>query len=136
MGHMRAIYDSMTRKERKKPDLLDGTAAAAASPRGAGVELNEVGQFIKQFEGARDMMRAVGGMGMMGKMKHDEIPHERRPEQPGHARRSDAPNQEIRVHGKEGPEQERNADRAPLFSFILRKFHCPCRLRSRDACAI
>jgi signal recognition particle subunit SRP54 len=28
-----------------------------------------VGQFIKQFEGARDMMRAVGGMGMMGKMK-------------------------------------------------------------------
>ena len=37
--------------------------------RGAGVETNEVNQFIKQFEMSRDMMRAVGGMGMMGKLK-------------------------------------------------------------------
>jgi hypothetical protein len=33
------------------------------------VELNEVSQFMKQFEMSRDMMRAVGGMGMMGKLK-------------------------------------------------------------------
>ncbi len=31
--------------------------------------MNEVGQFIKQFEMSRDMMKAVSGMGMMGKMK-------------------------------------------------------------------
>jgi hypothetical protein len=31
--------------------------------------LNEVGQFMKQFEMSRDMMRAVGGQGMMGKLK-------------------------------------------------------------------
>ena len=31
--------------------------------------MNEVGQFIKQFESTRDMMKAVGGMGMMGRMK-------------------------------------------------------------------
>jgi len=31
--------------------------------------LNEVGQFMKQFDMMRDMMRAVGGMGMMGKMR-------------------------------------------------------------------
>jgi signal recognition particle GTPase len=37
--------------------------------RGAGVQLNEVGQFMKQFEMSRDMMRAVGGMGMLGKLK-------------------------------------------------------------------
>ncbi len=43
--------------------------AAGESPRGAGVEVNEVGQFMKQFEMSRDMMRAVGGMGMMGKLK-------------------------------------------------------------------
>jgi signal recognition particle subunit SRP54 len=68
MIHMRAIYDSMTQGERKKPDLLDSGRRRRVAT-GAGVPLNEVGQFIKQFEGARDMMRAVGGMGMMGKMR-------------------------------------------------------------------
>jgi signal recognition particle subunit SRP54 len=68
MGRMRAIYNSMSRKERLKPDLLDG-ARRRRIARGAGVELNEVGQFMKQFEMTRDTMRAVGGMGMMGKMK-------------------------------------------------------------------
>ncbi len=33
------------------------------------MELNEVSQFMKQFEMSRDMMRAVGGMGMMGRMR-------------------------------------------------------------------
>jgi len=68
LGHMRAIYDSMTRAERKNPDVLDGNRRRRIS-QGAGVGLNEVGQFIKQFEMSRDMMRAVGGMGMMGKLK-------------------------------------------------------------------
>ena len=68
MVRMRAIYDSMSRKERAKPDLLDGPRRRRVA-RGAGVELNEVGQFMKQFEMSRDMMRAVGGMGVMGKMK-------------------------------------------------------------------
>jgi signal recognition particle subunit SRP54 len=68
MGRMRAIYDSMSRDERKKPDMLDGGRRRRVA-RGAGVEVNEVGQFIKQFEMSRDMMRAVGGMGMMGKLK-------------------------------------------------------------------
>lgn len=68
MGRMQAIYNSMSRKERAKPDLLDGPRRRRVA-RGAGVELNEVGQFMKQFEMSRDMMRAVGGMGVMGKMK-------------------------------------------------------------------
>ncbi|MDP9175817.1 MAG: signal recognition particle protein [Planctomycetota bacterium] len=68
MGRMRAIYESMTRKERKNPDIIDGSRRRRIAT-GAGVALNDVGQFIKQFEGARDMMRAVGGMGMMGKMR-------------------------------------------------------------------
>jgi signal recognition particle subunit SRP54 len=68
MGRMRAIYESMTRQERKKPDLLDGSRRRRIAT-GAGVALNDVGQFIKQFEGARDMMRAVGGMGMVGKLR-------------------------------------------------------------------
>src|SRR5918998_727918 len=68
MARMRAIYNSMSKRERLKPDLLD-SARRRRIARGAGVELNEVGQFMKQFEMSRDMMRAVGGMGMMGKMK-------------------------------------------------------------------
>jgi signal recognition particle subunit SRP54 len=68
MGQMRAIYDSMTKEERKNTDLLDAGRRRRVA-RGAGVQLNEVGQFMKQFEMSRDMMRAVGGMGMMGKLK-------------------------------------------------------------------
>src|SRR5688500_11397175 len=68
MGRMRAIYDSMNRKERENTDLLDGNRRRRIA-RGAGVALNEVSQFIKQFEMSRDMMRAVGGMGMMGRLR-------------------------------------------------------------------
>src|SRR5688500_15218565 len=66
MGRMRAIYDSMNRKERENTDLLDGNRRRRIA-RGAG--LNEVSQVIKQFEMSRDMMRAVGGMGMMGRLR-------------------------------------------------------------------
>ena len=68
MKNMRAIYDSMTGQERKKPELLEHSRRRRISA-GAGVAVNDVGQFVKQFEGARDMMRAIGGQGMMGKMK-------------------------------------------------------------------
>jgi signal recognition particle subunit SRP54 len=68
MLHMRAIYDSMNKKEKKNPDLLDGGRRRRIA-RGAGVQLNDVSQFIKQFEMSRDMMKAVGGMGISGKMK-------------------------------------------------------------------
>ena len=62
MAHMRAIYESMTREERREPDLLERGRRRRISA-GADVAVQEVGQFIKQFESARDMMRAVGGRG-------------------------------------------------------------------------
>jgi signal recognition particle subunit SRP54 len=68
MNRMQAMYNSMTVAERKKPDLIDGNRRRRIA-RGAGVQVNDVGQFIKQFEMSRDMMRAVGGSGMAGKMK-------------------------------------------------------------------
>jgi signal recognition particle subunit SRP54 len=67
MNRMRAIYDSMNKKERKKPEILDGNRRRRIA-RGAGVQPNEIGQFIKQYEMSRDMMRALGGQGMMGKL--------------------------------------------------------------------
>ncbi len=68
MNRMRAMYDSMTRAERHNTDLLDGPRRRRIAA-GSGVATNEIGQFVKQFETARDMMRAVGGSGMAGKMK-------------------------------------------------------------------
>jgi signal recognition particle subunit SRP54 len=67
MNRMRAIYDSMNKQERKKPELLDGNRRRRIA-RGAGVQPSEIGQFIKQYEMSRDMMRAIGGQGMMGKL--------------------------------------------------------------------
>lgn len=67
MDRMQAMYNSMTTKERANTDLIDSPRRRRIA-RGAGVDVNEVGQFIKQFTMARDMMRAVGGMGMAGKM--------------------------------------------------------------------
>jgi signal recognition particle GTPase len=49
--------------------VVPGVEDVQRISRGAGVELTEVSQFLKQFETTRDMMRAVGGMGMMGKIK-------------------------------------------------------------------
>ena len=68
LTRMRAIYDSMNRRERHNPDLLDGPRRRRVAT-GAGVQPQEVSAFIKQLTTARDMMRAVGGMGLMGKMK-------------------------------------------------------------------
>jgi signal recognition particle subunit SRP54 len=68
MGHMHAIYNSMNKKERKKPDILDGPRRRRIA-HGAGVDVNEVSQFMKQFDMMRGMMRAVGGMGVMGRLK-------------------------------------------------------------------
>ncbi len=68
MDRMQAIYRSMTPGERKDTDKLDAGRRRRVA-RGAGVELNEIGQFIKQYEGTRDMMKAMGGMGIGGKMK-------------------------------------------------------------------
>jgi signal recognition particle subunit SRP54 len=62
------MYDSMTREERKNPDLLDGGRRRRVS-RGSGLELNEVSQFLKQYDMAKNMMKAVGGMGLGGKMQ-------------------------------------------------------------------
>ncbi len=67
MGRMKAIYNSMTAAERKDTNLLD-SARRRRIARGAGVELNEVGHFMKQFEMSRDMMKAIGGMGVGGKV--------------------------------------------------------------------
>ena len=60
MIRMRAIYDSMNRQERAMPDLLNGSRRRRIAD-GAGVRVQEVIHFIRQFEMTRDMMRRLQG---------------------------------------------------------------------------
>ena len=68
MGRMQAMYDSMNRAERKKPDLVDAPRRRRIAS-GSGLSTQEISQFLKQFEMSRNMMRAVGGMNMMSRMR-------------------------------------------------------------------
>jgi signal recognition particle subunit SRP54 len=68
LNRMRAMYDSMTPGERKKPEIIEHSRRRRIAG-GAGVDVGEINQFIKQFEQSRDMMRAVGSMGVMGRFK-------------------------------------------------------------------
>jgi signal recognition particle subunit SRP54 len=67
VNKMQAIYNSMSKKERLKPDLVEH-ARRRRIAQGAGVQPHEVAQLIKQFDAARDMMRAMSSTGMMAKM--------------------------------------------------------------------
>jgi len=68
LARMVAIYNSMTPAERAEVDIIDGSRRRRIA-RGAGVDLNEVSQFIKQYEMTRELMKAVGGMGFFGRMQ-------------------------------------------------------------------
>src|SRR3954468_6725681 len=63
LQRMRAMYDSMTLAERKKPELIEHGRRRRIA-RGAGVDTAEISKFIKDFQQSRDMMRAVGSMGV------------------------------------------------------------------------
>jgi signal recognition particle subunit SRP54 len=68
LNRMRAMYDSMTPAERKKPDVIEHGRRRRIA-KGAGCDVGEVSKFIKDFEQSRDVMRAVGSMGVMGRFK-------------------------------------------------------------------
>ena len=68
MKRTEAIYHSMTKEERKEPDVVEHRRRNRIA-QGAGVQPQDVSQMIKQFTQARDMMRAVGGMGLMSRLK-------------------------------------------------------------------
>jgi signal recognition particle GTPase len=68
LGRMRAMYDSMTPREREAPDVIDAERRRRIA-RGAGVAVAEVAKFLLDFEQSRAVMRAVGRMGVMGKFK-------------------------------------------------------------------
>lgn len=62
-----AIINSMTRKERIKPVILNGQRRKRIAA-GSGTTVTDVNRLIKQFEDMQKMMKNMGKM--MGKMKH------------------------------------------------------------------
>jgi signal recognition particle subunit SRP54 len=64
-----AVINSMTKKERAEPDVLNASRRKRIAA-GAGVEVSEVNKLMKQHRQMADMMKKVskGGMGALGGM--------------------------------------------------------------------
>lgn len=64
LKHVEAIVLSMTPKERKDPDLIDGKRRVRIA-RGSGRTVQEVNTLLKQFEQMKKMMKMAGKSGGM-----------------------------------------------------------------------
>ncbi len=62
-----AMINSMTPAERADPDLIDGNRKKRIA-KGSGKDIQEVNNFMKQFEQMRGMMKNMNKMGAFGKM--------------------------------------------------------------------
>lgn len=65
---MKAIIQSMTKEERKNPDVLNGSRKRRIA-RGSGSELQDVNRLLKQFNQMRKMMKKMKKGGMKGMMQ-------------------------------------------------------------------
>lgn len=63
-----AIIQSMTKKERKDPKMLNGSRRKRIAS-GSGVQVQDVNKLIKQFEQMQQMMKKMGKMGQKGLMR-------------------------------------------------------------------
>lgn len=64
MGRLFGIIDSMTPQERRNPSKVIDQQRRRRIATGAGVELQEVSDLVKQFDGMSAMMKGMAGMGM------------------------------------------------------------------------
>jgi signal recognition particle subunit SRP54 len=62
MARTEAIIKSMTKQERRKPDILNGSRRKRIAD-GAGVKIVEVNQLLKQFQQMQQMMKMMKGGG-------------------------------------------------------------------------
>jgi signal recognition particle subunit SRP54 len=66
--HMEAVIQSMTVKERKNPDMIDGSRRRRIA-KGAGVDPQEVSGLVKSFLQMRSMMKQMANMSMFQRLK-------------------------------------------------------------------
>jgi signal recognition particle subunit SRP54 len=60
LGRVEAIICSMTRYERRRPDVLNASRRRRIA-LGSGTQVAEVNRLVKQFESSRQMMKQLGG---------------------------------------------------------------------------
>ncbi|HEX7980077.1 MAG TPA: signal recognition particle protein [Gemmatimonadaceae bacterium] len=65
MKHLEAIVLSMTKEERKKPELMNGSRRARVA-KGSGRSIQEVNRLLEQFREMQKMMKKVAGGGGPG----------------------------------------------------------------------
>ena len=69
VNRQEAIILSMTKQERKNPDLLKASRKRRIAA-GAGVDVQDVNKLLKQFQQMADMMKKMSKMGKKGLMRH------------------------------------------------------------------
>jgi signal recognition particle subunit SRP54 len=60
LGRVEAIICSMTRYERRRPEVLNASRRRRIAI-GSGTQVAEVNRLVKQFESSRQMMKQLGG---------------------------------------------------------------------------
>jgi signal recognition particle subunit SRP54 len=61
VSRVEAIICSMTRRERERPEILNGSRRKRIAA-GSGTQVSDVNRLVKQFEASRQMMKQLGGM--------------------------------------------------------------------------
>jgi signal recognition particle subunit SRP54 len=61
VSKVEAIICSMTRRERERPEILNGSRRKRIAV-GSGTQVADVNKLVKQFEASRQMMKQLGGM--------------------------------------------------------------------------
>lgn len=67
MGRNRAIIQSMTRRERNHPDIINASRKKRIA-RGSGTSVQDVNRLLRQFSESQKFMKKIGQMGKGGKM--------------------------------------------------------------------
>ncbi len=67
INRIEAIICSMTRQERRRPDILNASRRRRIA-NGSGTHVAEVNRLVKQFEQSRQMMKQMGAGGKRGRM--------------------------------------------------------------------
>ncbi len=60
-----AIINSMTKEERQRPQIIDGSRRKRIS-RGSGTSVQDVNQLLKQFHMMQKMMKSINKFGVKG----------------------------------------------------------------------
>lgn len=67
LGKLEAIINSMTAKERRRPDIIKGSRKKRIAA-GSGTQIQDVNRLLKQFTQMQKMMKKMGSKGGMAKM--------------------------------------------------------------------